>query len=82
MARMRRIQVVIDPELDDRLGQEAAARGLSKSALIRECVARELGERPADNVLLPLLELSKLNQDVEPVDDIDEYLYGSLGQET
>ena len=78
MARMRRIQVVIDPELDDRLEREAARRGMSKSALARECVARYLGGEPGDNGLLALLELSKLNADVEPVDDIDEFLSGPL----
>ena len=51
MARMRRIQVVIDPELDDRLEREAAARGTSKSALIRECVERELPAEKFDNGL-------------------------------
>lgn len=40
----------MEPELDDRLGQEAAARGLSKSALIRECVRERLG-MPYDNLL-------------------------------
>ena len=78
MARMRRIQVVIDPELDDRLEREAASRGVSKSALVRECVASTLGEEPGDNGLLALLELSRLNADVEPVDDIDAFLYGPL----
>jgi len=73
MARMRRIQVVIDPELDDRLEQEAAARGMSKSALIRASVERELST-PFDNGLwrLPTFD------DVEPVEDIDEFLYGTL----
>jgi ribbon-helix-helix CopG family protein len=80
MARMRRIQVVIDPELDDRLGREAAARHISKSALIRECVERELAE-PYDNGLRWIGELSREFADVEPVDDIDEYIYGSLGSE-
>ena len=72
----------MDPELDDRLAQEAAARGLSKSALIRVCVERGLPSASFDNGLLALLELSKLAADVEPVDDIDEYLYGSLGSES
>jgi hypothetical protein len=76
MARMRRIQVVIDPELDDRLEREAAARGVSKSALVRESVERELSGS-FDNGLsrLPVFE------DVEPVDDIDEFLYGPVSEE-
>jgi hypothetical protein len=76
MARMRRIQVVIDPALDDRLAREAAVRRMSKSALVRECVERELAH-PFDNGLRALGELSKLNADVEP-EDIDTVLYGPL----
>jgi hypothetical protein len=73
MARMRRIQVVIGPELDDRLEQEAAARGVSKSAFVRVAVERELAA-PFDNGLwrLPTFD------DVEPVENIDEFLYGTL----
>ena len=78
---MRRINIVIDPELDDRLEREAAARGTSKSALVRECVERGLPEEPLDNGLLALLELSKDFADVEPV-DIDTELYGSIEAET
>lgn len=73
MARMRRIQVVIDPELDDRLEREAAARQLSKSALVRVAVERELGE-PSDNGLWRMPTFS----DVESVENIDEFLYGTL----
>jgi hypothetical protein len=82
MARMRRIQVVIDPELDDRLEREAAARGISKSALVRECVAGGLPSEPYDNGLWRLAqELSPLYADVEPV-DIDTELYGPLEGES
>ena len=79
---MRRINIVIDAELDDRLEQEAAARGQSKSALVRQCVERGLPAEPFDNGLSKIAdELSPLFADVEPVDDIDEYLYGSLGRD-
>jgi predicted DNA-binding protein len=80
VARMRRINIVIDPELDDRLENEAAARGVSKSALVRECVERGLPQ-PGENGLLALLALSELNADVEPV-DIDTELYGPLETES
>ena len=76
MARMRRIQVVIDPELDDRLQQEAAARGMSKSALIRVSVERELTGEPR-NGLRWIGELRSHFVDVEPV-HIDTELYGPL----
>lgn len=79
MSRMRRINIVIDPELDDRLEREAAARNTSKSALVRECVERGLPVVPFDNGLRAIGELSVLFADVEPVADIDEYLYGPLG---
>ena len=78
MARMRRINVVIDPELDDRLEQEASALGVSKSALVRDCVERGLAPAPYDNGLWRVAEeLSPLFADVEPA-DIDTVLYGPL----
>lgn len=76
MTRMRRIQVVMDPELDDWLEREAAARGVSKSALVRECVRNHAAE-PYDNGLWKLVGMFP---DVEPVEDIDEFLYGPLGE--
>jgi hypothetical protein len=46
---MRRIQIHIDEALDDAAEVEAARRGLSKAALIRASLARELaGETPSD----------------------------------
>ena len=76
MTRMRRIQIVMEPELDDWLEREAEARGLSKSALVRECV-RERAGKPFDNGLWRLIGFAG---DAEPVEDIDEFLYGPLGE--
>jgi len=78
---MRRINIVIDPELDDHLEREAAARGTSKSALVRECVDRGLPAEPFDNGLWRLgRELAPLFADLEP-GDIDTELYGPLGED-
>ena len=82
MAQMRRINIVISPELDDRLEEEAAARGMSKSALVRECVDKGLLPTGSfDNGLLALGALAPLFADVEPA-DIDTVLYGPLEAES
>jgi len=74
---MRRINIVIDPELDDRLEREAHLRGMSKSALVRQCVDQELTTKDVDNGLRRIGAISYLFDDVEPV-DIDTELYGPL----
>ena len=73
MARMRRIQVLLEPELDDRLEREAAARGLSKSALVRQCVDHELAAEPVDNGLTSLTGLNEGRPDDSA--SIDEVVY-------
>lgn len=67
----------MDPELDDWLEREAAAQGLSKSALVRECVRKRASE-PFDN---GLWKLAGMFPDAEPVEDIDEVLYGPLSED-
>jgi hypothetical protein len=74
IAGMRRIQIHIDEALDAAVGAEAARRGISKAALIRASIAREVGatapppEDPWDAMIGWL--------DDDPVDDIDDVLYG------
>ncbi|MBA2295871.1 MAG: ribbon-helix-helix protein, CopG family [Actinobacteria bacterium] len=79
MSRMRRINIVIGQELDDRLEGEAQARGLSKSALVRECVEARLA--PRENGLRWIGELSKYTAHIESA-DIDTELYGPLEVDT
>ncbi len=73
---MRRLQIYMDESLDDRLDAEAARRGLSKAALIRDAVARDLGLAPATEDPWEAL-IGSLDDD--PVDDIDELIYGGHG---
>lgn len=68
MARMRRIQVLLEPELDDRLEREAAERGISKSALVRDCVKVELSRPSGRN---GLLALAGLGEGGEPDDSVN-----------
>jgi len=70
---MRRIQLYIEAELDERLGTQAARAGVSKASLIREAVAQRYGEAAPDSDPLDAL-IGSL--DVDPA-DIDEVVYGS-----
>jgi ribbon-helix-helix CopG family protein len=73
---MRRIQIHIDDELDRVAESEAARRGISKAALIRESLASSLRSR------LPLEPNGDAWEEMcgwlddEPVEDIDEAVYG------
>jgi hypothetical protein len=71
---VKRLQISIDVELDDALAVEAAKKGVSKAALIREYVRERLldGATRARDPLDDLLGAS----DAEPA-DIDEVVYGA-----
>lgn len=70
---MRRIQIHIDEAIDDAAGAEAARRGLSKAALIRESLARELG-LTRSSTADPWLALIGWLDD-GPVEDLDAVIY-------
>jgi ribbon-helix-helix CopG family protein len=73
MHLMRRIQIHIDEALDDAAEAEAARRGLSKAALIRASLARELaGQTPGDTD--PWQALTGWLDD-GPVEDLDAVIY-------
>lgn len=71
--RVRRIQIHIDEALDDAAEAEAARRGLSKAALIRASLARELAvdKRAATD---PWNALTGWLDD-GPVEDLDAVVY-------
>lgn len=72
-ALMRRIQIHLDEDLDEAAEREASRRGISKAALIRASLARELGELkpPAAD---PWLDMTGWLDD-GPVEDLDAAIY-------
>ena len=72
-SHVRRIQIHIDEALDDAAEAEAARRGLSKAALIRALLSRELvaDQRPATD---PWKALTGWLDD-GPVEDLDAVVY-------
>jgi len=77
MTSVKRLQIMIEEELDAELGRQAAAEGVSKAALIRRYVGERL-RPPAPLEQDPLWEFVGIAGDAEPVDDIDEFLYGPI----
>lgn len=45
---MKRVQIHLEEDLDEAAAAEAARRGISKAALIRESVRKELGRSSSD----------------------------------
>lgn len=70
---MRRIQVHIDEALDDAAEAEAARRGMSKAALIRFSLAREITveKRPEGDPWAAMIGWL----DDGAVDDLDRIIY-------
>ena len=77
MSGVKRLQIMIEEDLDAALARQAAEEGVSKAALIRRYVGERLRPLPPLEED-PLWQLVGLASDAEPVDDIDEFLYGPL----
>jgi hypothetical protein len=71
---MKRLQIMIEEELDDALEHQARKDGVSKAALIRRYVREKL--RPLPPIRQdPLWEMVGADSHAEPA-DIDEVVYG------
>lgn len=75
MRNVKRLQIMIEEDLDAALGRQAAREKTSKAALIRRYVRERLEPLPPVHED-PLWDLVGIAGDAEPVDDIDDYLYG------
>jgi len=74
---VKRLQIMIEEDLDSALERQAAAERTSKAALIRRYVRERLRPLPPIEED-PLWQMIGLAGDVEPIDDIDEFLYGPV----
>ena len=68
---VRRINIYMDEDLDERAQREARRRRTSKAALIRQSLLTELGSRTPRDPLDQLVGAS----DAEPADSIDSVIY-------
>lgn len=71
---MRRIQLYMEPDIDDALTAAAAKQGVSRSALMRNAVRAWLSVE--DGEFADPLDALVGRFDVEPDDDIDATIYG------
>lgn len=70
---MKRLQIMIEPELDAALDREARRQGVSKAALIRRCVRENLRPLPAPSSD-PIWQMAGADE-FEPA-SVDDVVYG------
>jgi len=81
MGGVKRLQIMIEEELDAELGLQAAREGVSKAALVRRYV-RESLEQPAARKRGSIWDIVGMFEGGRPEDSasIDEVVYGDLGR--
>lgn len=76
MADVKRLQIMIDEDLDAALDEMASTEGTSKAALIRRFVRERVKPLPPLEED-PIWQIRGIAGDAEPA-DVDEVLYGPL----
>jgi hypothetical protein len=73
---MKRLQISIEPELDEAVERRAEEQGLSKAEVIRRCVREEIQPLPSieDDPLFKLFGTASSDPDDNRT--IDEVVYG------
>lgn len=77
MARMKRLQISLEPELDEQLGQAARREGVSKAEVVRRSLRTDLGPASslADDSLMDMVGIGT-GKGLKPGESIDEIVYG------
>jgi len=78
MARMKRLQISIEPELDAAVERRAEEEGLSKAEVIRRCVREEIQPLPSleDDPLYKLFKSPVEGGDPNSSMTVNEVVYG------
>ena len=79
MARMKRLQISLEPELDRQLGIHARKQGISKAEVVRRSLQDRLEPEPnlEDDPLFQLFgTFDAQDKGLKPGESIDEALYG------
>lgn len=81
MARMKRLQISIEPELDAAVERRAEEEGLSKAEVIRRCVREEVRPLPPIEED-PLFKMfGTVSSDSGDNRTIDEVVYGLVDRD-
>ncbi len=81
MARMKRLQISIEPELDAAVGRRADEAGISKAEVIRRCVRNQVNPLPPIEED-PFFKLSgSVSSDPDDSRTIDEVVYGLVDRQ-
>jgi hypothetical protein len=78
MARMKRLQISIEPELDEAVERRAEEEGLSKAEVIRRCVREEVRPLPPieDDPLFKMFMNPVVGGDPDSSMTVDDVVYG------
>jgi hypothetical protein len=79
MARMKRLQISLEYELDEELGRVARRNGVSKAEVVRRCLKNEIEPRPSlkDDPLFQMFgTLTEAGKGLRPGESIDDAVYG------
>lgn len=78
MARMKRLQISLEPELDAQLGRVARREGVSKAEVVRRSLKSEFRPPPriADDPIYEFFSGALDGEGRRPGETIDDILYG------
>ncbi|MEX0621059.1 MAG: CopG family transcriptional regulator [Solirubrobacterales bacterium] len=75
---MKRLQISLEPELDEQLGQMAREGGISKAEVVRRSLRANI-EPPGRLADDPLFQLRFSGGGLKPGETIDDVVYGRKG---